>query len=153
MSRANQITANVIRMANMQGCTVWRNNTMGVFDGKAALAKIWKLVQSGKVTTSELKKAIQSSYRKSHERLGVGDIIGYTPTARFIMIEDKAKGDVLSLEQEQNLKELGQRGGLPFIVAEEPDKIRLRVMGSEKYICICSEEQFLSLLIHKMKQQ
>ncbi len=152
MSRANQITANVIRVANMQGCTVWRNNTMGVFDGKVALAKIWNLVQSGKVTTAELKKAIASSYRKSHERLGVGDIIGYTPTARFIMGEVKGKGDVLSLEQEQNLKEVGQRGGLPFIVAEEPDKIRLRVMGSEKYITVCSEEQFLPLLIQKMKQ-
>ena len=125
---------------------------MGVFDGKIALKKIWNLVQSGKVTTAELKKAISSSYRKSHERLGVGDIIGYSPTARFIMGEVKGKGDVLSLEQEQNLKEVGQRGGLPFIVAEEPDKIRLRVMGSDKYICICSEEQFLPLLIQKMKQ-
>jgi hypothetical protein len=147
------MTTNVIRLANMQGCTVWRNNTMGVFDGKIALKKIWNIVQSGKVTTTELKKAISSSYRKSHERLGVGDIIGYTPTARFIMGEVKGKGDVLSLEQEQNLKEVGQRGGLPFIVAEEPDKIRLRVMGSEKYITVCSEEQFLPLLIQKMKAQ
>jgi hypothetical protein len=126
---------------------------MGVFDGKIALKKIWNLVQSGKVTTAELKKAISSSYRKSHERLGVGDIIGYSPTARFIMGEVKGKGDVLSLEQEQNLKEVGQRGGLPFIVAEEPAKIRLRVMGSDKYICVCSEEQFLPLLIQKMKAQ
>lgn len=151
MSRANQITNNVIRMANMQGCTVWRNNTMGVFDGKAALSKIWKLVQSGKVTTSELKKAIQSSYRKSHERLGVGDIIGYTPRARFFMAEGKGKGDILSLEQEQNLKELGQKGGLSFIVAEEPEKIRLRVMGSEKYITVCNELDFLQLLREEMK--
>ena len=153
MSRANQITTNIIRLANMQGCTVWRNNTMGVFDGQIALKKIWNLVQSGKVTTTELKKAIASSYRKSHEKIGLSDTIGYTPTARFFMAEIKGKGDVLSLEQEQNLKELGQRGGLPFIVAEEPDKIRLRVMGSEKYICICNEEQFLPLLIQKMKAQ
>lgn len=135
----------------MQGCTVWRNNTMGVFDGQIALKKIWNLVQSGKVTTAELKKAIASSYRKSHERLGVGDIIGYTPAARFVMGEVKGKGDVLSLEQEQNLKEVGQRGGLSFLVAEEPDKIRLRVMGSEKYITVCSEDDFLKLLIQKMK--
>ena len=152
MSRANQITNNIIRLANMQGCTVWRNNTMGVFDGQIALRKIWNLVQSGKVTTVELKKAIASSYRKSHEKIGLSDTIGYTPTARFFMAEIKGKGDVLSLEQEQNLKELGQRGGLPFIVAEEPDKIRLRVMGSEKYITVCSEDDFLKLLIQKMKQ-
>ena len=151
MSRANQITANVIRIASMQGCVVWRNNTTGIFDGKIALTKIWNLVQSGKVTTAELKKALQSSYRKSHERLGVGDIIGYTPRAQFFMAEVKGKGDVLSLEQEQNLKELGQKGGLSFIVAEEPEKIRLRVMGSEKYITICNELDFLQLLREEMK--
>lgn len=150
-SRANQITANIIRMASMQGCTVWRNNTTGVFDATIALRKIWNLVQSGKVTTAELKKALQSSYRKSHERLGVGDVIGYTKTGRFIMCEVKGKGDVLSLEQEQNLKELAQKGGLAFIVAEEPEKIRLRVMGAEKLITVCTEEQFLYLLIEKMK--
>ena len=125
---------------------------MGVFDAKIALTKIWNLVQSGKVTTAELKKALQSSYRKSHERIGIGDTIGYTSTARFFMCEINGKCDVLSLEQEQNLKELGQRGGLPFIVAEEPAKIRLRVMGSEKYITVCSEDDFLKLLIQKMKQ-
>ena len=151
MSRANQITTNIIRMANMQGCVVWRNNTTGIFDSKVALTKIWNLVQSGKVTTAELKKALQSSYRKSHERLGVGDIIGYTSGARFFMAEVKGKGDVLSLEQEQNLKELGQKGGLSFIVAEEPEKIRLRVMGSEKYITICNELDFLQLLREEMK--
>lgn len=150
-SRANQITANVIRMANLQGCVVWRNNTMGVFDYQIALKKIWNLVQSGKVTTSELKKALQSSYRKSHEKIGLSDIIGYVPGARFFMCEVKAKGDVLSLEQEQSLRELGQKGGIPFVVAEEPEKIRLRVMGSEKYITICNEEQFLGLLLQKIK--
>ena len=151
MSRANAITTNIIRMASAQGCTVWRNNTTGIFDAKIALTKIWNLVQSGRVTTAELKKALQSSYRKTHERLGVGDIIGYTPTARFFMSEVKGKGDVLSLEQEQNLKEVGQRGGLSFLVAEEPQKVKLRVMGSASYITVCNQDDFLQLLIQKMK--
>lgn len=149
-SRANQITTNVIRMASTQGCTVWRNNTLGVFDGKIALDKIWRLVQSGRVTTAELKKALQSSYRTTNERKGASDVLGfYRKTGQFLAIEIKGKGDKLSIEQQQFLKEVAA-AGLAFVVAEEPEKMRFTVLGCEK-ITACNEVEFLNVLREKLK--
>jgi hypothetical protein len=149
MSRANQITKAIFDQVASQGCKIWRNNVVGIFDSAAALRKIWNLVQSGKVTTAELKKALQSSYRTSHEQLGATDGIGYTKHGIFIAIEIKAKGDKLDKDggfnQENFLKEVGQKGGISFIVAEEPKKIKLRVLGSSQHITICHPDDFLRL--------
>lgn len=156
-SRANQVTANVIRMANLQGCNVWRSNTVGVFDILKAVNVVWTLIQKKQVTTAEIKKALQSCYKSTGDRKGAADIQGMAPNGRFLAIEIKAKGDQLDKDkknpyrQENFLKEIGQKGGIAFVVAEEPEKIRLRVMGSEKYITICNEEQFLGLLLQKIK--
>lgn len=158
MSRANQLTTNVIRLCTSQGCKVWRNNTVGIFDATKASNRIWTLVQSIRVTTKEIMQTLKSCYLTSSDQKGASDILGCTPTGRMIAVEIKAKGDQLDkdknkpFQQENFLKEIGQKGGLAFIVAEEPDKIRLRVMGSEKYICICTELEFLPLLIQKIKQ-
>lgn len=144
-------------MAAGQGCKVFRNNVMGVFDASIALKKLWPLFQSPKTTTSDIKKALKSSYRKTNEEKGASDILGYTRNGKFIAVEIKAKGDQLDKDggfhQENFLKEVGQKGGLAFIVAEEPEKIKLRVFGSDKYITICNEDDFLKLLIQKMKEQ
>lgn len=158
MSRANQMTTNIIQMCNLQQCNVWRSNVVGVFDILKAVDVVWKLIQQRYATTKEIKRDLQKCYKTTGDRKGASDIQGMAKDGRFLAIEIKAKGDQLDKDkknpfrQENFLKEVGQKGGLAFIVAEEPDKIRLRVMGSEKYICICSEEQFLPLLIQKMKQ-
>ena len=137
-------------MASTQGCTVWRNNVLGVFDAKIALDKIWRLVQSGKVTTSELKKALQSSYRTTNERKGASDVLGFVrKTGQFLSIEIKGKGDKLSIEQQQFLKEVAT-AGLAFVVAEEPEKMRFTVLGCEK-ITVCNEVEFISLLREKIQ--
>ena len=143
-SRGNQITENVIKIANAYGCTLWRNNTMGVFDGAIALRKIWAVVQSSRVTSAEIKKCLQSSYRQTHERKGATDATGYTRNGTFVAIEVKAKGDKLDngLMQETFLNDVGQKNGIAFIVTEEPEKIKLRVYGSFKYITICKPDDF-----------
>lgn len=157
-SRANQITTNVVRMANLQGCDVWRTNVVGVFDIVAAVDKVWKLIQGIRATTKEIKQVLQSCYKTTGDRKGVSDIIGLSPTGRFIAIEIKAKGDQLDKDQknpfrqENFLKEVGQKGGIAFIVAEEPQKIRLKVFGSEKFITICDELEFLPLLRQKLAE-
>jgi len=155
VSRANQLTINVIRLCNSQGCTVWRNNVVGIFDATKATNRIWSLVQSIRVTTKEIRQTLQSCYLTASDRKGASDILGYTPTGRFIAIEIKAKGDKLDKDggynQENFLKEVGQKGGLAFLVCEEPEKVKLRVMGSEKYITVCTELEFLPLLIQKIK--
>ncbi len=168
MSRANQITNNIIQLASMQGCKVFRNNVMGVFDQRTFLGKLHDLIMFNQIKRIQklsdfikenrnLSEALHKSYRKSNEEKGASDILGMCKTGKFIAIEIKAKGDQLDKDggfnQENFLKEVGQKGGLAFIVAEEPDKIRLRVMGSEKYITVCNEDDFLKLLIQKMKTQ
>jgi len=156
MSRANQITENIITQAGTQGCRVFRNNIMGVFDSTAALHKIWNVVQSGKVTTAEIKKALQSSYRRTHEQKGASDIIGFTRYGTFIAIEIKAKGDKLDKDgnynQENFLKEVGQKNGIAFLVTEEPDKVKLRVMGSSQHITICHPDDFLRLFRLRLEE-
>jgi hypothetical protein len=151
MSRANAITTNVIRQINLQGCEAWRNNTVGVFDSAIALKKIWNLLQSGKVTTAELKKALQSSYRKTHERLGVSDIVGFTKQGVFVAVEVKGKGDTISIEQNNFLKDVSKKGGIAFIVAEEPEKVKLRIPGSEK-ITVCADADFLRLFRLRLEE-
>ena len=153
------MTTNIIQMCNLQSCNVWRSNVVGVFDILKGVNSVWQLVQQKNVTTKEIKQALRKCYKTTGDRKGASDIQGMAKDGRFLAIEIKAKGDQLDKDkkhpfrQENFLKEVGQKGGLAFIVAEEPDKIRLRVMGSDKYICICSEERFLPLLIQKMKAQ
>jgi hypothetical protein len=142
-------------MANSQGCFVWRSNVVGIFDAAVALKKIWELIQSARVTTAELKKALASSYRVTHDLKGSSDVVGYSSTGQFIAIEIKGKGDKLDKDggyaQENFLCEVGMKGGIAFVVAEQPEKIKLRVLGSEKYIIICNEIDFLTHLKTKMR--
>ena len=150
-SQSNQITENVIRQLKLQGCEAWRNNIMGIFDGTSAAKKIWNVMQSGRVTLAEIKKAIQSSYRKSHERLGVSDVLGFTRNGAFIACEVKADKDILSYEQEVFLSDVAKKGGIAFIVSEHPEKIKLRVIGSSK-ITICNDVDFLRLFRLRLEE-
>jgi len=140
-SRANKITSNVIYLCSLNRVTAWRNNTLGVFDPIVAVKKIWNLVQSGKVTQAEIKKALQSSYRKSHEKIGAPDIIGYTRLGRFIGIEIKGKGDILSIEQQNFLLDIYQKDGLAVVIAEEPEKVKFTVWGTDE-IPVMTEIEF-----------
>ncbi len=118
---------------------------MGVFDSVEALKKIWNLVQSNKVTMADLKKAIQSSYRKSHERLGASDVQGYTKKGRFIAIEIKGENDTLSIEQQNFLKDVHDKDGLALVVAENPKKVKFTVWGTQS-IPIVAEADFLDFM-------
>jgi hypothetical protein len=160
MSRANAITKAVIDQINLQGGKAFRVNTMGIFDLKLALTKIHELVMFNQIKrlpkladfikeNTRLIDSLKKSYRTSSEELGKSDILGYTKHGVFIAVEIKAKGDKLDKDggfnQENFLKEVGQKGGISFIVAEEPQKIKLRVLGSSQYITICHPDDFLRL--------
>ena len=150
MSRTNQITTNVIRVASLQGCTVWRNNVMGVFDMLKAVDRLWKLSLQLKLTTKDIKQALQSCYIKTHERKGTSDVLGFVrKSGKFLAIEIKGKGDKLSIEQEQFLKEVGE-SGFAFVVAERPDLIKFTVLGAKEKVTVCTEEQFIYRLREKI---
>jgi 4-aminobutyrate aminotransferase-like enzyme len=149
-SRTNQITKNIVRTASLQGCTVWRNNTMGVFDMLKAVDKIWHLCQQMRLTTKEIKQALQSCYRTTADRKGASDIIGFVrKSGKFIAIEIKSKNDKLTLEQEVFLKEVGE-SGLAFVVAEIPDKITFTVLGTKERVAVCKEADFITCLRGKL---
>jgi hypothetical protein len=157
---ANQITTNIIQQCQMQGCTVWRNNVLGIFDikiGAEAMLDLVLNVLAGKQTIPT-KKGVQQMlsecYRKSHERKGASDVLGYTLKGIFLAVEVKADGDHLDedLMQETFLNDVGMKGGIAFIVATKPDSIKLRVLGSNRRITICHPDDFLKLFIERLKQ-
>ncbi|MCB0595480.1 MAG: VRR-NUC domain-containing protein [Phaeodactylibacter sp.] len=111
---------------NWNGFVVWRNNTMGVFDGAKAAKQVLVLVKSVLFTRKlptlqDIRSLIARNYRKSHERKGVADIIGYQKkTGRFVSIEIKHGKDSLSPEQKAFLEQAGRNGGIA-IVAKDMD--------------------------------
>ena len=115
---ANALTNTIIQWLNWNGFVVWRNNTMGVFDNTSAAKNILSMIKlvlsSGKIPAlSEIRKMLSRSYRKSHERKGVSDIIGYQKkTGRFVAVEVKWGKDKLSTEQRQFLDQMIRAGGI-----------------------------------------
>lgn len=123
---ANELTKTIIQWMNWNGFVVWRNNTMGVFDGAKAAKQVLVLVKSVLFTRKlptlqDIRSLIARNYRKSHERKGVADIIGYQKkTGRFVSIEIKHGKDSLSPEQKAFLEQAGRNGGIA-IVAKDMD--------------------------------
>lgn len=110
---ANQLTTMILHFLNLNGCVAFRNNVMGVFDQGLALKNILSLKT---VNEKTLRKALQKSYRKSHERKGVSDIIGFEKkTGRFIAIEVKYGKDQLSIYQTDFLRQVTKGGGIAIV--------------------------------------
>lgn len=109
---ANQLTKLILANLNSSGYVAWRNNVMGVFDSKQAATKL-----SGKTLSFAGIKAILSKcYRKSHERKGVSDVIGFhKATGRMIAIEVKFGKDQLSTEQKYFLQQVNKAGGIGIV--------------------------------------
>jgi len=129
---ANGLTKQIIAYLSANGYEVWRNNVMGVWDRKIFISRIMK---NGKVSYSALPKTINgwyklvgSCYRKSHERKGVPDIVGYCKkTGRMIAVEVKVGKDKLRIEQTHFLKQLNRRGGIGIVAKGNIDAVVDRV--------------------------
>ena len=111
---ANALTKSILQYLNMQGYVAWRNNTMGVFDAKQAAGK---LIKAGRITDmKQAMKLLSSCYRKSHERKGVADIVGYEKkTGRAVYVEVKYGKDKLSDDQRNFLKEADRNGAMAIL--------------------------------------
>jgi hypothetical protein len=115
---ANQLTRNIIDWLNMNGFIAWRNNTIGIFDQKVAA----KRLEGRKLTFKEIIKVLSSSYRKSHEKKGVSDILGIEKkTGRLIAVEVKVGKDKLSMHQELFLKQVNKSGGFGIVAKSFDD--------------------------------
>lgn len=120
--KANELTKEIIRYLSLNGYVVWRNNTVGIFDIKQAAQKLFscKRISSVKHAISILK----TCYRKSHDRKGAPDIIGYQKkTGRFIGVEVKAGKDKESIHQEQFRKQAVHAGAIHILARSLDDVI------------------------------
>ena len=89
MSRANELTNNIIDFIYRQGGYAWRASSVGIFDQSRGL------------------------YRTAAKK-GVSDILACR-NGRLIAIEVKIGKDRLSLEQEGFLKNIEHAGGLSVV--------------------------------------
>lgn len=131
---SNQLTKAIIQFLSVNGFEVWRSNTMGVFDSKLAATRLFTLVKrkGTRTTKSEIISILRTSYRKTHERKGVSDIMGFEKkTGRFVAIEVKYGKDKLSLHQIDFLQRVVKNGGIA-IVAKTFDQF-VKDLNEENY--------------------
>ena len=97
---ANQITRNVLRLANFQtGCVAYRVNNVGVWDQAKGI------------------------HRKGNTEKGLPDVI-MIYRGRFIAIEVKAGRDKLSDDQKKRQFEIERAGGIYFECRSTDDFIQ-----------------------------
>ena len=90
---ASETTSAILACLTLQGFSVWRQNTSGIYDQKTGR---WRVNPQG--------------------RRGVPDIIGFRKRdGLFIGVEIKAGRDQLRSEQKQFLDELKAAGDLAFV--------------------------------------
>jgi|SRR5579872_2540524 len=98
-SSEHQIQQAILQYLKVRGIFAWRNNTIGVWDSKLGI------------------------YRKNTTIKGVSDILGILPTGRFLAIEVKRKGGIVSDEQLEFNYTINKNGGLAFVAYSIDDVI------------------------------
>ena len=86
------------------GCTIWRNETSGAWVGKV-------IYKTGNQVTLTNARMLSFGLAK-----GSSDIIGLSPTGRFMAIEVKTKSGRTSTDQRNFLQAVSKSGGIAGIV-------------------------------------
>ena len=90
---ANALTKHTLKILDLKGFHVWRQNNGGVYDRKFG------------------------GYRANSATKGISDILGFNrKTGQIIAAEIKAGKDKLSIEQEVFLKAVERSGGIALVV-------------------------------------
>lgn len=95
---ANALTKQAIRVLDLKGFHVWRQNNGAVYDQKI------------------------KQFRANSSTPGISDIIGFhKKTGQFIACEIKAGKDRLSKEQDEFLKAVVKAGGIALVIRSTDD--------------------------------
>lgn len=95
---ANVLTKQALRMLDLKGYQVWRQNNGGVYDPTLKV------------------------FRSNSSTPGISDIIGFhRKTSRFLACEIKAGKDRLSDEQELFLENVRKAGGIALVIRTNDD--------------------------------
>ena len=131
-TKTNVFTAEIMEFLKGRDFEVWRNNTVGIFDQKIALEKLYKIVwallkskanNEGKIK-SMIKSALQKSYRKSNDKKGVSDIVGYHKVlGTHIEVEVKVGKDTLSVYQIKHHEDLRKSKAISIVASKMNDVI------------------------------
>ncbi len=129
-NRTNDVTKAILNYLNGNGYVVWRCNTVGIFDIKILAAKLRSMPS---LSVANVLQAAKDSFRKSHDRKGTPDILGYhRETGRFIGVEVKTGKDNMSIFQIAFQQEVEKTGAV-YIVAGSVDDVDSYLNNSEKY--------------------
>ena len=95
---ANALTKHALKMLDLSGFYVWRQNNGGVYD------------------------PTKKVFRRNSSTPGISDILGFhRKTGKFIAVEIKAGKDVLSPYQVNFLDQVHKSGGYSFVVRNLDD--------------------------------
>ncbi len=118
---SNQLTKAIIQFLSVNGFEVFRANVTGIFDATKAAREIINLIKGVLKTrrlpnNKEVRSLLSRCYRKTHERKGVSDIMGFEKnTGRFVAIEVKYGKDKLSIHQIDFLQRVVKNGGIAIV--------------------------------------
>jgi len=95
---------------------------MGVFDGKATAKRIIDFIKAC-IQTKRIPEIAEVMrlfvYRKSHEKKGASDVIGYEKrTGRFLAVEVKYGKDTLKPEQVYFLDDIRKNNGIAIVARD-----------------------------------
>lgn len=100
---ANTLTKHALRMLDLNGFNVWRQNNVGVYD------------------------PVKKVFRKNSTTPGISDILGYhRKSGRIIACEIKAGNDRLSADQEMFLNGIKRAGGIALVVRKIDDLLNFQ---------------------------
>lgn len=92
-TKTNSLTKYTLRILDLSGFYVWRQNNGGVYD------------------------PIKQVFRRNSSTPGISDILGFDKkTGKIIAVEIKTGKDVLSPYQERFLNDVSKAGGYSFVV-------------------------------------
>lgn len=134
---SNQLTKAILDFLSVNGFEVFRANVTGIFDATKAAREIINLIKGVLKTrrlpnNKEVRALLSRCYRKTHERKGVSDIMGFEKkTGRFVAIEVKFGKDKLSIHQIDFLQRVSKNGGIA-IVAKTFDQF-VKDLNEENY--------------------
>jgi hypothetical protein len=98
VASANDLTKNALRILDLKGYHVWRQNNGGVYDPTLKV------------------------FRANSSTRGVSDILGFhRKTGQFLACEVKAGKDQLRPEQELFLENVKKAGGLALVIRTNDD--------------------------------
>lgn len=112
MNQETKLQRRIMLALSSAGCLVFRNETAGAWMGRVIHN------DQGSVTLAA------STFMKFGLCAGSSDIIGLTPSGKFLAVEVKTKTGVISKQQQQFIDAVNNQGGVAFVARTVDDALK-----------------------------